>query len=72
MSDAKPKVFVVDDDLSVRQSLTLLIESVGWQPETFRSAQEFLARPRLCDTELPGARRRSSRSQWLRSAEARC
>ena len=45
MTDAKPTVFVVDDDLSVRNSLALLIESAGWQPEMFGSAQEFLARP---------------------------
>lgn len=42
-----PVVFVVDDDASVRESLELLIDSAGWQPETFASAQEFLARPRL-------------------------
>ena len=46
MSDGKPTVFVVDDDSSVRESLTLLIESAGWQPETFASGLEFLARPR--------------------------
>ena len=49
MTDAKPTVFVVDDDLSVRNSLALLIESAGWQPEMFGSAQEFLARPRHPD-----------------------
>jgi FixJ family two-component response regulator len=47
MCDAEPKVFVVDDEVSVRESLKLLIESAGWQPETFESAQEFLARPRV-------------------------
>ena len=47
MSDPKPTVFVVDDDASVRESLKLLIESAGWQPETFGSGQEFLARPRV-------------------------
>lgn len=47
MSDARPTVFVVDDDVSVRESLKLLIESAGWQPETFASGQEFLSRPRL-------------------------
>jgi FixJ family two-component response regulator len=41
-----PIVFVVDDDISVRESLELLIQTEGWQPETFASAQEFLARPR--------------------------
>jgi len=40
-------VFVVDDDVSVRESLELLIHCAGWQPETFASAQEFLARPRV-------------------------
>jgi FixJ family two-component response regulator len=45
--DAKPIVFVVDDDISVRESLEALILFVGWQPETFASAEEFLARPRV-------------------------
>ena len=45
-SEATPIVFVVDDDISVRESLELLIRFVGWQPETFASAEEFLARPR--------------------------
>jgi FixJ family two-component response regulator len=44
MSNATPIVFVVDDDVSVRQSLELLIDSAGWQSETFGSGQEFLAR----------------------------
>ena len=47
MSHATPTVFVVDDDVSVRESLKLLIESAGWHPETFGSGQEFLARPRM-------------------------
>ena len=42
-----PLVFVVDDDVSVRESLELLIRCAGWLPETFASAQAFLARPRL-------------------------
>lgn len=41
-----PIVFVVDADISVRRSLALLIRAAGWQPETFASAREFLARPR--------------------------
>src|SRR5690242_14890586 len=56
-----PIVFIVDDDISVRESLELLIRSEGWQPETFASAQEFLARPRalvpsciVLDVSLPG------------------
>src|ERR1044072_357762 len=53
-------VFVVDDDVSVRESLDLLIKFVGWQPETFASAADFLARPRtmapcclVLDVSLP-------------------
>jgi FixJ family two-component response regulator len=42
-----PVVFVVDDDVSVRESLELLILSAGWQPETFESAEEFLERSRI-------------------------
>ena len=45
MSHATPIVFVVDDDLSVRESLGLLIDSAGWQAETFASAQDFLSCP---------------------------
>jgi FixJ family two-component response regulator len=47
MSDLRPIVFVVDDDVSVRESLELLIVSAGWRPETFASGEEFLARPRV-------------------------
>jgi len=47
MSDCTPIVFVVDDDVSVRESLELLIRCEGWQPEIFASAQEFLCRPRV-------------------------
>jgi FixJ family two-component response regulator len=47
MSHATPIVFVVDDDVSVRESLEALIRCAGWQPETFASAQEFLSRPRV-------------------------
>ena len=43
----KPIVFVVDDDVSVRESLELLIDFAGWKPETFSSAEEFLAHPRV-------------------------
>lgn len=40
-------VFVVDDDISIRESLEMLIRCQGWRPETFGSAWEFLARPRV-------------------------
>jgi FixJ family two-component response regulator len=61
MSTGTPIVFIVDDDVSVRESLELLIRCQGWQPETFSSAQEFLGRPRalvpsclVLDVSLPG------------------
>jgi FixJ family two-component response regulator len=61
MTAASPIVFVVDDDLSVRESLELLIHNEGWRAETFASAQEFLNRPRasgpsclVLDISLPG------------------
>jgi len=47
VSRETPVVFVVDDDVSVRESLELLVGSAGWQPETFVSAEEFLARSRF-------------------------
>jgi FixJ family two-component response regulator len=40
-------VYIVDDDISVRESLELLIRCAGWQPLTFSSAQEFLSRPQV-------------------------
>lgn len=46
MSNTMPVVFVVDDDVSVRDSLSLLAESAGWRAETFGSGQEFLSRSR--------------------------
>ena len=47
MSHGTPTVFVVDDDVSVRESLELLIRFEGWRPETFSSARDFLARSRV-------------------------
>jgi FixJ family two-component response regulator len=61
MLPVTPIVFVVDDDVSVRESLELLIACEGWQPKTFASAQEFLDSPRVhtpnclvLDVSLPG------------------
>jgi len=61
MSDATPVVFVVDDDISVRESLELLIQCQGWRVQTFASAHDFLDHPRLAvpsclvlDISLPG------------------
>ena len=55
-----PVVFVVDDDISVRESLELLIQEAGWRAELCASAQDFFARPRphgpsclLLDVSLP-------------------
>jgi len=45
MTTVKPIVFVVDDDVWLRESLETLIQDEGWQPETFASAQEFLDHP---------------------------
>jgi FixJ family two-component response regulator len=42
-----PFVFVVDDDISVRESLEALIGTQGWRAECFASARDFLARPRV-------------------------
>jgi FixJ family two-component response regulator len=61
MLQVTPIVFVVDDDVSVRESLELLIRCQSWQPEIFASAQEFLKYPRVLvpnclvlDVSLPG------------------
>ena len=61
MPPAKSIVFVVDDDISVRESLELLIHAAGWHPELFASAQAFLDHPPasvpnclVLDISLPG------------------
>jgi FixJ family two-component response regulator len=61
MSDVTPIVFVVDDDISVRESLESLIGCENWRPLIFASAQEFLVHPRVLvpnclvlDISLPG------------------
>ena len=41
-----PTVFIVDNDMSIRESLTVLIQSAGWHSQTFASAAEFLAHPK--------------------------
>ena len=46
MMQATPVVFIVDDDVSVRRSLALLIESAGWHSQTFGAANEFLSCPK--------------------------
>lgn len=59
--ESKGIVFVVDDDISVREALVGLIRSKGWQTKAFASAQDFLESPRLdapaclvLDMKLPG------------------
>jgi len=61
MPPAKPIVFVVDDDISIRESLELLIHTAGWHPVLFPSAQAFLGHPPafvphclVLDISLPG------------------
>jgi FixJ family two-component response regulator len=61
MPESIPVVYVVDDDVSVRESLELLIGSAGWQAETFASPQEFLSSPKssvpsclVLDLNMPG------------------
>jgi FixJ family two-component response regulator len=58
---SKAIVFVVDDDLSVREGLERLLHAAGWEVETFPSAQEFLAHRKedipsclVLDVGLPG------------------
>ena len=57
---ATEKVFVVDDDISIRESLDSLIRCAGWEPVTFASAEDFLSHPRprvpsclILDLRLP-------------------
>jgi FixJ family two-component response regulator len=61
MADVTPVVFVVDDDISVRESLELLIKSVGWRVMTFAAASDFLSHPKavvpsclVLDVRIPG------------------
>ena len=61
MAPTDATVFVVDDDISVRESLELLIKSAGWRVRLFATAQEFLSHPRasvpsclVLDVSLPG------------------
>jgi len=61
MTNASPIVFVVDDDISMRESLEALIQDEGWHVETFMSAEEFLNRPHeivphclVLDISMPG------------------
>src|SRR5262249_52228430 len=62
VEDVASTVFVIDDDISVRESLELLIRTAGWESESFASAEEFLSDQRataacclILDLALPGA-----------------
>jgi FixJ family two-component response regulator len=61
VSESSPLVLVVDDDPSVRKSLTRLLASADYMVEAFASAQEFLAREPyegpcclVLDVRMPG------------------
>lgn len=60
MSDITPIIYIVDDDISVRESLESLVTSAGWHPELFVCAEDFLTHPRkhvpgclILDISLP-------------------
>jgi FixJ family two-component response regulator len=62
MNEQNPRVFVVDDDPSIRDSLRDLLGSAGLNVQTFASAYEFLTGPRpdaasclVLDVQLPGS-----------------
>lgn len=61
MAESKSSVFVVDDDISIRESLAALIRVAGWDVESFSSAAELLSRLEVAfptclvlDLRLPG------------------
>lgn len=61
MTVLKPTVFVIDDDASIRKSLSRLLRSAGYTTEAFASAEEFLGRDHfngigclLLDVQMPG------------------
>ena len=61
MTKLKPTIFVIDDDASVRKGLSRHLDSVGFSPESFASADEFLKRERfegigciVLDVRMPG------------------
>ena len=61
MTEPNPTIFIIDDDASVRKSLSRLLRSAGYTTETFASAEEFLGREHytgigclLLDVQMPG------------------
>jgi FixJ family two-component response regulator len=78
MKAGDPIVFVVDDDLSMREALSDLIASVGLFVEAFKSAQEFLERNRpdapcclVLDVRLPGLSGLDLQRELIRSEAPR-
>ena len=76
MNTATETVFVVDDDLSVREALSSLIRSVGFQVQTFSSAVEFLQRPRptgvsclVLDVRMPGLSSLDLQGEFAKSGD---
>jgi FixJ family two-component response regulator len=76
MQDMTGVVFVVDDDVSVRESLELLLKNAGWQARIFESAQRFLEHPRpiapsclVLDVTLPGLNGLELQKQLVDRAE---
>jgi FixJ family two-component response regulator len=61
LSEAKRRIFIIDDDISVRKAFSRLLRSVGYQVETFPSGEQFLSRERfdgkgciILDIQMPG------------------
>lgn len=76
MTTALDTVFVVDDDLSIREALSSLIRSVGLRVETFPSAADFLQQPRpagnaclVLDVRMPGLSGLDLQAEFARSGE---
>ncbi|WP_298596421.1 response regulator transcription factor [Zoogloea sp.] len=76
MNTTAETVFVVDDDLSVREALSSLIRSVGYQVQTFASAVDFLQQPRpacvsclVLDVRMPGLSGLDLQGEFARSGE---
>ncbi|MCK6387131.1 MAG: response regulator transcription factor [Candidatus Brocadiae bacterium] len=76
MNTTAETVFVVDDDLSVREALSSLIRSVGYQVQTFASAVDFLQQPRpacvsclVLDVRMSGLSGLDLQGEFARSGE---
>jgi FixJ family two-component response regulator len=61
MSEEQPTIFIIDDDVSVRDAITGIVKSVGLRAQTFASARDFLQKSPpdgpnclVLDVRLPG------------------